>query len=80
MTTHSRGKREREARKRLRRGLYWNSSMPAGSPMLKLGHVHTMRAMRIVMADLEKPGRVRRNERRAKLPAKPVIQANEVKK
>ena len=55
MNHHSRGKREREARKRHRRGTYWNSSMPADSEPLKLGHKHTMRAMRDVMADPEKP-------------------------
>ncbi len=63
MDTHSRGKREREARKRSKRGLYWNSGMPADSPMLKLGHVHLMRTMRVSMADTGKPGRIGLNER-----------------
>jgi hypothetical protein len=41
--------------------------MSADSPMLKLGHVHTMRAMGMFMADIEKPGRIRLNERGEKL-------------
>ena len=53
MTTHSRGKREREARKRHRRGTYWSSGMPAGSNPLKLGHKHLKRIMWTFMADLE---------------------------
>lgn len=69
MNTQVRGRREREARKRHRRGYYWNSSMPAGSESLKLGHSHLRRRLRIFMADSEKPGRLRRNELRPNLAA-----------
>jgi hypothetical protein len=37
------GKREREARKRLRRGLVWSSDMAPGTAPLKLGHEHIRR-------------------------------------
>ena len=57
MVAHSRGKREREARKRHRRGSCWCSNWPAGSPPLKLGLRHYLRIMRLDMADLEKPRR-----------------------
>ena len=37
------GKRERDARKRHRRGLVWSSNMPAVSGPLKLGSKHLRR-------------------------------------
>lgn len=49
------GRREREAGKRHRRGSVWCSNWPAGSEPLKLGHKHSLRALRIPVADIEKP-------------------------
>ena len=40
------GKREREAKKRHRRGLCWSNSRPAESEPLKLGRKHTLRWIR----------------------------------
>jgi hypothetical protein len=39
------GKRERVARKRNKRCLYWSSSMGVGAASLKLGHEHLRRSM-----------------------------------
>jgi hypothetical protein len=46
MSSNKLGKREREARKRHRRCLCWNSSMDFGAAPLKLGHEHLRRSMR----------------------------------
>ena len=56
------GKREREARKRHRRGLYWSNSMPSGSKPLKLGHKHARRFFRCLWQIPESLGEAGRNE------------------
>jgi hypothetical protein len=60
MNTQSRGHREREARKRQKRTLYWNTGMEAGSLMLKLGHKHLQRSMRSALGRVDFHGRDRK--------------------
>ena len=55
------GRREREARKRNRRALYWSSSWGAEAEPLKLGRKHADRHFKIILAvaDSRNAGRQR---------------------
>ena len=57
--TSNPGKRERQARKRHRRGHYWNSNMAAEAEPLKVGREHSRRCaarfwQSLAVADAEK--------------------------
>ncbi len=74
MGVRGRGKHEREARKRHRRGRTCYISGGTSTGWLKLGRKHSLRDLRkFLMADTEKQGQLRPNETSGKLAATTLV-------